>query len=242
MEKSLNKALEIEKEYLSIVDSKEQEKFNLKERLELCGFTLESFSEAKEDYLFKQAKLEIRETTPATIQAETMEVIQKGEQVAFIISQDCNWCFYGIDDANKKYVEDNNIKFLDLGYQGGTIISTPKDLEMVIIIKQHSINSYIRDSIGKLLNNIGVEHKTNSNDLLIHSDLLIEDYKICGFAERNLGNEYSIYYAQISFEINNELISNICVTESKKIPKGINYFYPEVNRDMLVKEIKQWLQ
>lgn len=237
---NFQKALQLEQEYLKL-NGKEADDFDFRGKLEKLGYTFDTFQKEKEEYLFREAHLEVRETTPDTIQAETMEVVKGGKQVAFIISQDKNWAFYGIDDANKKYVEDNKIAFLDLKYAGGTIISTPKDLEMVIIIKQHGLTAYIRDNIGRLLGEMGIEHTSTGNDLLIHSDLLIDDFKISGFAEKNLGNEYSIYYVQVSFEVNTELISNICITESKKIPKGINDFYPEVNRNQLVTLIKQWL-
>ncbi len=237
----IKKALEVEKEYLKIVDNKEQAKFNFKERLEYLGFTFESFSKSKQDFLFKEKKLKIIETTPKTIVSETTACIQKGEEVCFIISQDTDWVFYGIDEANKQYVADHNLNFLDLGYQGGTIISTPKDLELVIVMKQHDMNYYVRDNISRLLNEIGVEHLSNGNDLLIHSDILLDNFKICGFAEKNLGNEYSLYYVQVSFKLNRELIEKICITDSKKVPMGINDFYPELNRGQLVELVKEWL-
>jgi lipoate-protein ligase A len=237
----IEKAIEIEKEYLAIIDNKEQAKFNLKERLEYLGFTLESFFISKQDYLFKQKKFKIVETTPATIVNETMQSIKNGEETCFIISQDTDWVFYGIDEANKQYVEDNKLNFLDLGYQGGTIVSTPSDLELVIVMKQHDMNYYIRNNVSKLLNEMGVEHLSNNNDLLIHSDILLNDFKVCGFAEKNLGNEYSLYYVQVSFKLNRELIEKVCITDSKKVPMGINDFYPDLNRKQLVGLIKEWL-
>ena len=237
----IEKAIEIEKEYLAIIDNKEQAKFNLKERLEYLGFTLESFFISKQDYLFKQKKLKIIETTPKTIVAETTDCIRNGDETCFIISQDTDWVFYGIDEANKQYVADNNLNFLDLGYQGGTIVSTPSDLELVIVIKQHDMNNYVRDNISRLLSEMGVEHLSNGNDLLIHSDILLDNFKICGFAEKNLGNEYSIYYVQVSFKLNRELIEKVCITDSKKVPMGINDFYPKLNREQLVELIKEWL-
>lgn len=239
---SIEKAIEIEKEYLSIQDQRKQEKFNFRERLEFEGYNdLEEYNLLKQDYLFKQKKLKLVETTPKTIVAETTACIQKGEETCFIISQDTDWVFYGIDEANKQYVLDNKLNFLDLKYQGGTIVSTPSDLELVIVMKQHDMNYYIRDKISRLLNEMGVGHLSNGNDLLIHSDILLNDFKICGFAENNLGNEYSIYYVQVSFKLNRELIEKVCITDSKKIPKGINDFYPNKNRSELVELIKKWL-
>lgn len=239
---NLDKAIKLEEDYLKIVNSKNADKFYFKEKMELLGFKdLEEYNKLKEEHLFKKINLQVRETTPNTIVEETKNVIEKGEEVAFIISQKENWCFYGIDEANKQYVLDHNIKFLDLKYQGGTIISTPKDLEMVIIIKKHGLNSFFRNNFNRLLNEMGVINNSNGNDLLIHSDLYIDDFKICGFAEKDLGNEYSIYYVQVSFEINLDLINAICITDSKKVPRGINDFYPNKNRSELVELIKKWL-
>ena len=88
---------------------------------------------------------------------------------------------------------------------------------------------------------MGVGHLSNGNDLLIHSDILLNDFKICGFAEKNLGNEYSIYYVQVSFKLNRELIEKVCITDSIKTPMGINDFYPNLNRSQLVELVKKWL-
>lgn len=237
----LKEAMKVEADYLKL-NTKIADDFYFREKMEFVGYPdLEKYFNEKQDYLFKQKKFKIVETTPATIVNETMQSIKNGEETCFIISQDTDWVFYGIDEANKQYVEDNKLNFLDLGYQGGTIVSTPSDLELVIVMKQHDMNYYIRNNVSKLLNEMGVEHLSNNNDLLIHSDILLDNFKICGFAEKNLGNEYSIYYVQVSFKLNRELIEKICITDSKKVPMGINDFYPDLNRKQLVELIKEWL-
>jgi len=237
----LKEAMKVEADYLKL-NTKIADDFYFKEKMEFAGYPdLEKYFKEKQEYLFNQTKLSIVETTPATIVNETMQVIQKGKQTCFIISQPTTWVFYGIDEANRQYVTDHNLNFLDLKYQGGTIISTPKDLELVIVMKQHDMNYYVRDNVSKLLNKMGVQHLSNGNDLLIHSDVLLNDFKICGFAEKNLGNEYSIYYVQVSFKLNRDLIKAVCITDSPKTPMGINDFYPNLKREQLVELVKEWL-
>lgn len=238
MEKSLNiqKAIEVEKEYLSITDNKEQDHFNLKERLEYLGYNLDSFHKDKIEYLFNQTKLEVRETTLDNLKTDTQNVIKNGEQVWFNIKTDRKWVFLGEEaDYNSKYCADNKISILTLGHNGGVIATTPEDFNLVVIMKQHNALQFIQKNISDLLTKLGVENKIDGNDILVNGN------KVSGCAETDYG-EYIIYYFQISFRADLDLIQKVCNKKMNKIPMGISDFYPKINRENLIDEIKQWLQ
>jgi hypothetical protein len=228
-------AYKIEQEYIKL-PPKEADKFYYKERMELAGYPdLSKYFLEKDEYLFNINKPKIDETTLDNLKTDTMKVISSGDTRWFNIKTDRNWVFLGkVADYNAKFCTDNKISILPLNHTGGIIVTTPEDFNLVIIMKEKNLMSYIQKKIAECLVNLGVENIVYGNDIMIDGN------KVSGCAETDMG-EYVIYYFQISFNVNMELIETICNKKMIKTPKGITQIYPNITRDNLIEEIKKWL-
>ena len=233
------KAIKVEKNYLKLIDKgKVKDKFNFKERLELCGYTnLNKFRNDKLDYLFKNAKFNIDITSPKSVINDIQKAIQTNKNVWYNYYNDQKLVYVGKDKTyNKQYCIDNNIVVIPFLYSGGMIVTTKFDYGLVIVSNIKGLMPRLQKYLQLSLRNLGIETTLNGNDLLLNN------YKIIGGARKDLTKIYTGYYFQISFQVNKVDIDNICNKKIIKIPKGINYFYPNITREMLWKELKKWLQ
>lgn len=229
---NIEQAIQLEKDYLNCGG---RDDFYFKEKLELLGFTFDSFLEAKKEYLWNNLDLKIEEIVIGDFPTKLPQVISNGENVWFNVRSEKHWAFVGAEYYDEQFCIDNDISILSLNYGGGTIVTTDKDFCLAIPIKIPGLLSKFQKIVSNSLINLGVENEISGNDILIQGN------KVCGCAQSNLG-EYTGYYFQVSFQVDLDLIKGVCKKESVKIPKGINDFYPNITREDLIIEINKWLQ
>lgn len=179
--------------------------------------------------------MEFKQSYPLAVIQDITDLANKQEEFSLYVIPEQNTTCVGKEEYDEKYCADNNILVLTFGYNGGTIVTTPNDLNVVIALKKESQHMEILKKISELLNKLGVNSEIKENDIFLNG------FKFCGIGDTQVGELY-IYFLQISFFVNLPLIQAISKKEMIKIPKGIKEFYPNFKRDDLIAEIRKWLQ
>lgn len=174
--KNLMKAIEVEEQYLKLLsDRKGKEKFNLKERLELYGYSLETFQKEKAKFLFSVPKT-FKKAYFETLHDTEKAVMSNGDAVCLVVAPIKKWVCVGSGST----INDKEAEYVDIGHDCNSILSTPKDINPIFISKQ-------TDTFELHLN-------------WLRAELKAEGLKagIVG-VERNFG-VYSIYYFHVYFD------------------------------------------
>lgn len=166
--------------------------------------------------------MKIIETTYSTV-SELIEEILTNQEEAFVYAIGTENCaIIGRNGgADIQAIKDKNIRYVEINHEGGTIISSPGDVEIGIFTKGYYGREIIRDGI---INDIVKLIKEKGHNVEIdNNDILINNRKVVGFGSRMYGE--LLYSAiQISVNCNIDLIKSICTKPMKKQPDGLaNY-------------------
>lgn len=144
--------------------------------------------------------------------------------------------YHGNQSIDYDLCKNLNVRVVELGYNGGTILGSADDLSIIIIAPaeiglNHEIivNKYL-EIISKYVPNTTV----NGNDILVDSN------KVCGSMNRTFNDIVYEWAAQVSFADYSEYITKICNKEQIKKPAYIDSNL--LTRDKLEEEILAWLQ
>lgn len=173
-------AIQLEETYLGL-GKKEADEFNLPEKLAEQGFSLDEFAKEKARLLFDASAFKFKPTSPETTHSDVQKAIEKNEAVVFVSAQDKPWFFIGGDGRTAP----KGVDACNIGYGCSSILSTPKDVNIVIVSRQKNTLSLWQEWLDREL--IGVPHESTIG------------------AEKDLG-EWSVYYFQISFKDGRELL------------------------------------
>lgn len=172
---NLFKAIEVEEEYLKLLTDKElKAKFNLAERLELCGYTLEEYHKEKNALLFLQPKKFVKGYCE-TLHETEQNIMTADDAVCLVVSPTKKWVYVG----GETVITDQEASRLDIGHDCQSVLATPLDISPVFVSKHTG-------AFELYLNWIRGELKAEELDAGIVG------------VERNFG-EYSIYYFHLSF-------------------------------------------
>lgn len=231
--KNFREAKKIVDDYRKLRLNKEaKNEFRLQDKLKEIGYTTDSFKE--EESLNNLKGIEINYCDiDNTISSINNQFSSSKNSILFNIPTKKS-VYTGKNEYNKDYCDTNNITILDLGYSGGTIVVSDKDLGISFVLDNEIEQIYLTKKISEIISRLFKTAEINGNDILI------DGYKICGCVYINKGGKHAYMY-QISFETDIELIKNICLKEMVKIPRGLNYFRDNTRED-LINEIKIWLQ
>lgn len=184
---------------------------------------------------FKTYKPEVYKV-PITEYAKVVEDAMIYSKYGIYISYgDVIHAYHGNGEIDYNLCEELGIEVVELGYNGGTIIGSEKDLSIIIIfpkdlgLTHEIIINKIVKILSKYLDNVTVD----GNDILINGD------KVSGSMMRHLFKS-SVWAAQISFNDYSEFIEKICNKPAVKKPSYIDNNL--LNRDVLESEIVTWLQ
>jgi len=254
---SLEKAMQVEKEYLALKDTKD---FNFNYQMGLHGYKdLEQYHTEKFDWFLKHSDFIVQRTSPQSEIAlcrtntgiatasniysnESTDYIDRlgkaikhGKQVLYIFEPTGTCVYVGQGgDYNEKFCVSNKIVAMQLFYgTGGTIVANENDLGLCFALSEKNQMPRLTKKIGNALRNLGVENEVNGNDIMIKGG------KIVGGSD--VITEWgTMYFFQISFKVDVELISKISYKPMEKTPAGINDI-SDIKREDLIKEILSWL-
>lgn len=148
-------------------------------------------------------------------------IISEQKEAIVYCVQDSNWAIIGRNGQEDiRKAENLKMKYVQVNNEGGTIVTSPGDVDIGIFTIGYYGN-YLKDEIvEKIINKVG---ENGYAAVLDGNDVLINDRKVVGFGSRMFGK--ILYTAiQISVDANLDLIRNICTKKSRKEPEGLNKY------------------
>ena len=145
------------------------------------------------------------------------------------------------NQINDNYCSCNNIRVEHTANEGGTIVVQDGDIEFGFfkfngfydgLEVMTQICDYLKETLGDRIN-------------LRDNDLMVDNlYKVGSYSSVNVGDRLIYTGCHISMSVNFEHISNICLKEMIKIPKGLSEYGIDVNSlyefiEKLLKELEQ---
>ena len=227
-------AMEKEREYLSF-RMKGEEPFHLVDAVKEYGFdSLKDYFDAKINYQFSQLRFEVVETTPERAISDVMATIEaKKTAILFAVTNKTIVWNGNQGEYNASYCEECGIPIYPLGTNGGTIVSTPGDLNIGICFPE------IKGLDAKyILNGFSEIFKKYTNKIIEvdRNDLLIAGRKILGSSVYKQNGMF-VFITPVSLSKKENLICEICLKHSTKQPSHIDF----MTADILCQEVEQWL-
>lgn len=143
--------------------------------------------------------------------------IRNREEIALYSIIPSNIIYKGKGEINEQVAQANGYEIYNSIDFGGGIVATRGDV-VIIIIKQDgwSVGQEFLDLVIGLLKGKGLNATQDSNDILIDGK-----YKVASFSSVNVGDATIYTGIQVCFHADAELIGQICLKHSTKIPKGL---------------------
>ena len=225
------KAQKIVEEYHKLrLDKKAKDAFGINEKLRDLGYTDEEYLRDNFDFYLKSG-IKVKYVTPS----EALKNVASAKGNTLLISNLSEPCVYtGNSEFNTKYCKDNKIEIVSFGYSGGTIVTSSNDVGFLFILDKQDLLAHLK---SKISNWITTNVKKSE---MVGNDILIDGMKVVGAAEKTIGDK-RLYYFQVSFSVDLDLINNICSKKIIKKPGGLLDFGNK-NRDELITEVLSWLQ
>ena len=228
-------AINKEREYLSF-RAKGEEPYHLVDAVKEFGFeSLNEYFSAKRDYEFSQLRFELVETTPERAIADVVATIEAKKTAILFAVTDKTIVWNGNQgDYNASYCEECGIQIYPLGANGGTIVSTPGDLNIGICIPDsYEINSkYILEGFANIFRKY-----TYKLVEVAGNDVLVGGIKVLGSSEYRT-NSMFMFITPVSMSDKTQLICEICKKHSTKQPGHIDFMTAEQLRE----EVQKWLK
>ena len=235
--KDIEKAIEVEKEYLEY-RMKGEEPFHLVDKIKECGFeSLEEYFNSKKAYNLAHVDFEvINAASPRESVESIFKVINEKKNAVIFVDIDEDMAWIQVNSGyNVDYCYENNIPVVPVGATGtGTLVSTTGDLGIGICVHKDS-----GIDLECLIDGfISIFRKYTDKEIInLGNDIMYDGKKVCGFTSYDLNNMFMVI-SPISLSPKSELVANIC---TKKQVKKVGYI-DFMNRDMLRREVSEWLR
>lgn len=228
-------AIEKEKEYLSF-RMRGEEPYHLVDAVKEYGFeSLKEYFGAKRDYEFSQLEFEIIDTTPEKAIADVLECINEKKTAVLFAVTDKTLVWNGNNsEFNESYCEECGIPIYPLYTNGGTIVSTPGDLNIGICYTENN-----EMGLRYILNRFAESLKkyTQKAVTVQGNDVLVDGIKVLGSSIYRKNGMF-VFITPVSLSEKGELISEICLKHSTKQPGHIDFMDAATLRE----EVEGWLE
>lgn len=208
---------------------------SLQSRLSAFGYNnLDDYFKEKKDYLFEQWIPEVRRTDISIVSEEVERAIKNDDYGIYIPTVSGLYAFYGSEELDLELCKNLNVRPVNMGYSGGTIIGSSEDFSIEILmpacigINCHDIISKFSEIISKKVQNVTIDG----------NDILVDGAKVMGSMERHFGHIY-VWAAQVSFADHTDYIAQLCQKSSVKRPSKIDANL--LSREQLEEEVLTWL-
>jgi len=205
------------------------------------GTTLEEFNQLEGEYFLKHFNPDLVDLGRMnTNDAQVYDLGEVAKNHTFISygSPLNKQIWYATEDSyNHEYCEKNDIMATYLPYAGGVICMTPDDLEVFISIKEPP-TTLCDIILAKLV--AWVQKGTSLPVTLTGNDILVDGKKVFGMARFGMAS-MTVLVFHISFNIDIEMIQNICLKPMVKIPSSITD-YGSYTKEDFISEMISWLR
>ena len=153
---------------------------------------------------------------------------------AFTIDHNGTWAWVGKEGINLEKAQELGVMICNLNHQGGTIITDNNDINFSIITYDKYVMLpyyYFSDRLCSYLKDRGYIVTIDNNDIMYNG------YKVAGMVHDDVG-DMSRYSISLSLSDKTELISQLCLKPSIKVPGYIT----GVTKQELMEEIQSWLR
>ena len=170
---------------------------------------------------------------------EKLPSLLENKKDIVIITADKTYILNGVEPScNYEYCKKHNLEILNTEHIGGTIVNGKDDICVTFFTKVKPTNddasNLAENLIAKLYEYINKHTSANIN--YENNDILLEGFKTISWSCAVYDD--SLYAAiHIPFNIDLELIKNVCTKEMVKIPKGLEEF--GINRNEIMKLIEE---
>lgn len=238
--KDIKNAIQAQQEYRQALEVNPF-KTNIYEYLAPYGYTdLDDFTSDKIEYLLKNSNIPITITTPEVGIAITLDNFTHDQQQAvFGINNEKIYAWHCNDDINTELFNDYGIPIYETGTEGGTILGSPDDLDIALILSHDDFDEcnfykYFNNRLAAYLCAALPEHEVVADN----NDILIDSKKIMG-SSIAITDNCLLYVAHISFYDFSALAEILCDKNSNKTPGCVP---AELSRATLLEEIESWFK
>lgn len=238
----IEQGIQINNQHVQNVINRVPEQMSFYEQIINLGFEdLEDFFKQKSEYEMQQC---LKGKIYNAISTEGLDIlgqlIQDQQYGIVSVDNDIIFIYQGNNvekQINTEYCEQNNIPIKNYGTFGGSIVVSPGDYSIAILLPS-SIDVNNNFFLGNIAN---ILKKYFSNVIIDNNDILIDNKKILGSAAYS-NERYFFFVAHFSFSSNRELIQNICgnISDDGKQPGYIDSNILSV--EQLKEELLKWLQ
>lgn len=233
--KDLEKAIKKEQKYLEH-RKKGKEPFHFIDAVKECGFEgLADYFNTKKKYKFKSLKFNILETTPLNAISKVLEVI-RDKKTAVLFADTLSTIVWNGDGSefNREYCLKHSIPVLPLYTKGGTIVSSKGDLNIGICFPRKA-DYELLDILNGFAN---IFRKYTDKKVEVQgNDIIIDGYKVMGSSVYD-NKHMLMFITPVSMSDKREIIENVCLKQSDKIPGYIDF----MSNEELRQEVVEWLR
>lgn len=227
-------AINKEREYLSF-RMKGEEPYSFQQEIRKYGFeSIEDYLKAKRDYEFSLLKFEVIETNAEKAISDVFKAIEQRRTSVLFAKTDKTLVWNGNSgNYNVEYCTECNIPIYPLNTGGGTIVSTPGDLNIGICYPENEKfdSTYILNKFVEVF-----KKYTDKPVIASGNDILVNEYKVLGSATYRASGMF-VFVTPVSMSEKDQLVCNICLKHSTKQPGYIDF----ITADRLREEVEIWL-
>lgn len=201
-----------------------------------CGYSdLEQYFLEKRGTVLKSYKYNVCTVSMPEIPSAINAAVESSQPSIFWPSCDNAFVWHGNDKINRDLCSELGIDILDMGYSGGTIVSSPEDFSFGVLIPEGSdIDAgYFLELMNGLFLSHGLNSEVNGNDILV------DNAKVVGSMSFRI-NGLFFFGCQISFVDHSEQIDLLCNKRSSKLPGFIDT--AKLSKATMEYEVMSWLQ
>lgn len=162
--------------------------------------------------------------------------IRNKDEIALYSIIPSNIIYKGKGQINEEVATQNGYEIYNSIDFGGGIVATRGDVIIIIIKKDGwTIGEEFMNLLAQHLQGKGLRAEKSGNDILIDGI-----YKVASFSSVNIGDSTIYTGIQVCFTADSDLIRQICLKNSTKVPKGLSEY--KINQSEIINILNNYIK